>query len=222
MGYDVIVIGAGLSGLSAAALLAKRGLKVTVIEQASTPGGACGIFKRTGAIFDKGVAMLYGFGEKGFNAHRFLFNCLEEPFEVVKHDLLYVVHYRGKKIRFWPDVDRFIEELSGVFPNQKENIEKFYTDMKKMYNHVISETPSYTTPDETNPKESLNGILKHPLSYLKFLSYLNMSTEKLLKNYFTDPEIICFFNNNCSSLFLLDSLEIKSCTISDFICISFL
>ena len=199
MGYDVIVIGAGLSGLSAAALLAKRGLKVSVIEQASTPGGACGIFKRTGAIFDKGVAMLYGFGEKGFNAHRFLFNCLEEPFEVVKHDLLYVVHYRGKKIRFWPDVDRFIEELSGVFPNQKENIEKFYTDMKKMYNHVISETPSYTTPDETNPKESLNGILKHPLSYLKFLSYLNMSTEKLLRNYFTDPEIISFFNKLTST-----------------------
>ena len=199
MGYDVIVIGAGLSGLSAAALLAKRGLKVTVIEQASTPGGACGIFKRAGAIFDKGVAMLYGFGEKGFNAHRFLFNCLEEPFEVVKHDLLYVVHYRGKKIRFWPDVDRFIEELSGVFPNQKENIEKFYTDMKKMYNHVISETPSYTTPDETNPKESLNGILKHPLSYLKFLSYLNMSTEKLLRNYFTDPEIISFFNKLTST-----------------------
>ena len=92
MQYAVIFIGAGLSGLSAASLLAKRGLKTAVIEHASDPGGSCGIFKRNGAIFDQGAAMLYGFGKHGFNAHRFLFNCLEEPFEVVKHDLLYTVH----------------------------------------------------------------------------------------------------------------------------------
>lgn len=92
MEYDVIVIGSGLSGLTAASLLAKQGLHVLVAEHADRPGGSCGIFKRENAIFDQGAAMLYGFGEHGFNAHRFLFNCLEEPFTVVKHELLYVVH----------------------------------------------------------------------------------------------------------------------------------
>ncbi len=199
MGYDVIVIGAGLSGLSAASLLAKRGLKVTVVEQASKPGGSCGIFKREGAIFDQGAAMLYGFGAHGFNAHRFLFNCLEEPFEVVKHDLLYVVHYKGKRIRFWPDIDRFIEELSEVFPAQEEQIRSFYKDMQKLYMHTMSESPNYTTPDETDPKDMIKNIAKHPLSYMKFMSYLNISTEKLLRNYFTDPEIIRFFNKLTST-----------------------
>ena len=33
MSYDVIVIGAGLSGLSAASLLSKRGLRVLVIDK---------------------------------------------------------------------------------------------------------------------------------------------------------------------------------------------
>lgn len=199
MNYDVIVIGAGLSGLSAASLLAKRGLKVVVVEQGSKPGGACGIFKRHGAIFDQGAAMLYGFGEHGFNSHQFLFNCLEESFEVVKHELLYVVHYKGKKIRFWQDIDRFIEELSQVFPNEKENIRRFYKEMQKMYTHVMSESPDYTTPDETNPKNALSNILKHPISYLKFLSYLNISTEKMLKQYFTDSEILKFFNKLTST-----------------------
>lgn len=199
MKYDVIVIGAGLSGLSAAGLLAKRGLKVVVVEQGSEPGGSCGIFKRHGAVFDQGAAMLYGFGKKGFNAHRFLFNCLEESFEVVKHELLYVVHYNGKKIRFWSDIDRFIEELSQVFPMEKENIRRFYKEMQKMYIHVMSETPNYTTPDETNPKDVLRNVVKHPISYLKFLSYLNISTEKLLRQYFQDSEILKFFDKLTST-----------------------
>ena len=37
--YDVIVIGAGIGGLTCGALLAKNGLSVLVIEQHSRPGG---------------------------------------------------------------------------------------------------------------------------------------------------------------------------------------
>ena len=77
MKYDVIAIGGGLSGLTAASLLAKRGLSVAVIEKSYNPGGSCGVFKRGHVTFDIGAAMLYGFGEKGFNAHRFVFNSLE-------------------------------------------------------------------------------------------------------------------------------------------------
>jgi len=64
MSYDVLVIGAGLSGLSAAALLAKRGLRVAVFEKAYQPGGSCGVFRRHGVTFDQGSSMLFGFGEK--------------------------------------------------------------------------------------------------------------------------------------------------------------
>jgi len=143
--------------------------------------------------------MLYGIGEHGFNAHRFLFNCLEEPFEVIKHNLLYTVHYKDHKIRFWSDIDRFIEELSDAFPGQAKNIRRFYKDMQKCYFHVISETPNYTTPDETNPKDSLKDVLKHPLSYIRFLSYLNISADKLLRKYFTDPDILHFFDKLTST-----------------------
>lgn len=199
MQYDVIIIGAGLSGLSAASLLAKRNLKVAVMEHNETPGGTCGIFKRNGVIFDQADTMLYGFGEHGFNAHRFLFNCLEEPFEVVKHHLLYTVFYNGKKIRFWPDIDRFIDELSEVFPGQRKNIQHFYKDMQKCYFHVISQTPNYTTPDETDFRGSFKSVLRHPLSYIRFLSYLNISAEKLLKKYFKDPDILYFFDKLTST-----------------------
>ena len=157
MRYDAVVIGAGLSGLTAASLLAKRGLSVAVIEKADKPGGSCGIFKREGAVFDQGSAMLYGFGEHGFNAHRFVFNCLEEPIDVIRHNLLYTVTFKGHRIRFWPDVDRFAEELSGVFPGQRDNIRRFYRDMSRMYRHVMVENPSYNTADETRPSSALTS-----------------------------------------------------------------
>ena len=199
MQYDVLVIGAGLSGLTAASLLAKRGLHVGVVEHGDTPGGSCGIFKRHGATFDQGSSMLYGFGEKGFNAHRFVMNCLEEPVDVIRHELLYTVHFKGRAIRFWPDMDRFVAELSDVFPAEREGIRRFYADMGKLYRHVMAERPNYTTPDETDPVAGLKSLLRHPLSYLRFLSYLNLSARTLLARYFQDPEIFQFFDKLTST-----------------------
>jgi prolycopene isomerase len=197
--YDVIVIGAGLSGLTAAALLAKRGLKTAVIDKSYNPGGSCGIFKRQQATFDQGSAMLFGFGEKGFNAHRFVFNCLEEPIDIIKHDLLYCVNFKDRRILFWPDIDQFAAELGEAFPSEKENIRRFYRDMNKLYQHVMVENPSHSTADETDPKTGLLSLLWHPVSYARFLSYLNRSARDLLEKYFRDPEIFKFFNKLTST-----------------------
>ena len=46
MQFDVIIIGAGLGGLTAGAKLAKEGKKVLVLEQHDRPGGCATTFKR--------------------------------------------------------------------------------------------------------------------------------------------------------------------------------
>ena len=199
MEYDAIIIGGGLSGLTAGSLLAKRKLKVAVIDKSYNPGGSCGVFKRGNVTFDQGAAMLYGFGEKGFNAHRFVFNCLEEPIDIIRHDLLYCVNFKGKRIRFWADVKNFADELADVFPSEKRNIHRFYNDMMKMYTHVMVETPTYTTADETDRQAALKSIFRHPVSYARFLGMLNKSAKDLLKKYFSDPEIFKFFDKLTST-----------------------
>lgn len=60
-----IVIGAGMGGLAAAALLARRGMQVTVLEAQSAPGGCAGSFASGGLRFDAGATVGCGFHPGG-------------------------------------------------------------------------------------------------------------------------------------------------------------
>lgn len=58
---NVVVIGAGIGGLTTAALLAKAGLDVTVLEAHIYPGGCAGTFYHKGYRFDAGATLAGGF-----------------------------------------------------------------------------------------------------------------------------------------------------------------
>lgn len=66
---NVTVVGAGIGGLTAGALLAKRGYKVLVIEQAFVPGGCASTFQRRGFTFDVGATQVAGLEPGGIH-HR--------------------------------------------------------------------------------------------------------------------------------------------------------
>ncbi|GHO96363.1 dehydrogenase [Reticulibacter mediterranei] len=65
----VIIVGGGLSGLSAAALLAKAGHAVKLFEKASTPGGRARTSQQSGFFFNQGAHAFYlhGAGTKVLN-----------------------------------------------------------------------------------------------------------------------------------------------------------
>jgi len=64
-GMRVIVIGAGIGGLSVAARLARSGLDVTVLEAHIYPGGCAGTFYHQGYRFDAGATLAGGFHPGG-------------------------------------------------------------------------------------------------------------------------------------------------------------
>ena len=60
MDYDVIIIGAGLGGLTAGAKLAKEGMRVLLLEQHDRPGGCASTFTRRGFTMEVGLHEMDG------------------------------------------------------------------------------------------------------------------------------------------------------------------
>ena len=197
--YDVIVVGAGLGGMAAASLLAKRGVSVLMVEQQSKPGGSCTSFRREDVVFDVGTAMLYGFGERGFKPFRFLMNELEEPIDVVAHPTLARMTIEGREVVFWPDVPRFVEELGRLFPEEVEGIRRFYADLYKLYENIVVKNEVVVPPSEYSARQGLRSLLSNPLGMVKMQKLLSTSTQALLEQYFTTPGIFDFFDKLCSA-----------------------
>lgn len=196
---DILVIGAGLGGLTAAALLAKRGLSVLVVERNCQPGGSCGAFRRRGCTLDLGAAMLFGFGERGFNPHRFVMNELEEPFEVYRHEAMYRLRYNGVSVAFWPERERFFGELAKLFPDSIGELEALYRDLEKLYETVVSANSLFLSPTETPRRELLASLLRHPVLEARLLGLLSKNALSLVEKRVTDGAVLEFFNKLTST-----------------------
>jgi len=83
---DVIVIGSGIGGLSAAALLARYGFQVTVCESHTIAGGAAHSFKRQGYRFDSGPSLYSGLSTPSPNPLRQVLDAIGEAVPCVQYD----------------------------------------------------------------------------------------------------------------------------------------
>ncbi len=204
--YDVVVVGGGIGGLTTAAMLAKKGVNTLLIEQHYMPGGCCGAIRRQGITFDIGATVLYGFGEKGLNTHRFVMNELEEDIDMLIRKSIYHMDVAGDIITFWWDFRRFFDELVAVFPNQKKELTDFYGYCYDLYN-VMTRTPLIVPPTEIPPIDNLKMMLRGPLGLIKMMSLTYKSATDLFNEFFTDPKIIAFFDMLTRTFSYVDSAE---------------
>ena len=113
MHSDCIVIGAGYSGLAAAALLVKQGYGVTLLEKHTAIGGCASFFRRKQFTFDVGATTL-----SGLQAHQplgALFMELGISPNLLHVDPGMVIHLDGKKIIRHADLQKWIAEAEHQF-----------------------------------------------------------------------------------------------------------
>lgn len=130
MSKEVIVIGAGIGGLTAGALLARRGYDVTVYEQAYVPGGCASTFKRRGFTFDVGATQVAGLEIGGIHHRIFKELGIDLP-PVTPCDPACAVFLPGetKPISVWRDPEKWQQERQKQFPGS----EPFWQLLAKLF-----------------------------------------------------------------------------------------
>lgn len=128
--YKIIVIGAGIGGLTASALLARRGYQVSIFEQALVPGGCASTFKRRGFTFDVGATQVAGLEPGGI--HHRIFQELEIELPTATFcDPACAVFLPGESepIRVWRDPQQWQAERQRQFPGS----EPFWQLLAKLF-----------------------------------------------------------------------------------------
>ncbi|MDB9526581.1 C-3',4' desaturase CrtD [Oscillatoria sp. CS-180] len=126
----VVVVGAGIGGLTTAALLAHRGYETLVFDQAYVPGGCASTFKRRGFTFDVGATQVAGLELGG--VHQQIFETLNIPLpEASCCDPACAVYLPNEStpISVWRDPEAWQAERQRQFPQS----EPFWQLLKTLF-----------------------------------------------------------------------------------------
>jgi len=191
--YEVIIVGAGIGGLTAGAILAREGIDVLVIEQAHQPGGCCTSFRAGGFTFDAAVSSVKGFGQFGFHVLRTVFDYLNQQVELLPLEIAYSMYFGDQRVDFHHDRLAFTSELGALFPQSAGSILSFLRELDHLYHAVLDcAGPPRPAADEP-PGHRLSLLVRHPVSFLRASRYRRVSTDQIFYRYLDDPLARSFF-----------------------------
>ena len=176
--YDVIVIGAGNGGLTAAASLAKKGLKVLLLERHNIPGGAATSFCRGRFEFEVALHQLSGMGtpeKPGLLRIELDKLGVTQDLEFVElSDLYHVATPDGFRITLRTDRAETLAVLKEKFPHEKDSIQSFFDLMASYANEMIG---AFIFRDPEPSRDKYPNLYKNAFR----------NSKDILDEFFSDP-----------------------------------
>jgi phytoene dehydrogenase-like protein len=160
MDYDVIIIGAGMSGLAAGIRLAYYDKRVCIIEKHYRVGGLNSFYNRGGRKFDVGLHAMTNYVPKGVKLTPLpkLLRQLKlkpEDFALCPQRMS-AIKFPDKTLKFNNDLDFFVQEVVDNFPAQADNFQRL---LKTIFEY--DELNLYAKP--VSAREVVGSIISDPL-----------------------------------------------------------
>jgi all-trans-retinol 13,14-reductase len=184
MEYDVVIIGAGLGGLTAGAKLAREGKKVLLVEQHNQPGGCATTFKRGDFTLEVGLHEMDGLGPRDMKNR--IFGELEVTGNVELIRVPEFYRFVGKNITISipHDAAEATKVLKEAFPDEANGIDAYFEQLLNPKKKAADGGPI----QDTSVGEFLDSIIKNEdlkLVLLGNLGYFHDDPYSLSLAYYT-------------------------------------
>lgn len=183
MNKKVTILGAGISGLSAAAFLAKKGFEVTILEKNATIGGRARQFHKDGFVFDMGPSWYWmpDVFERFYNQFGY---TTSDFYELKRLSPSYRVYWQDHS---YTDVPADMNEMEAWFESLEQGsslkLREFLKDAK--YKYEVGMQDLVFKPSLSLLEFADSRVLKGLLNM-----HLLSSFSKYIRKYFKHPKIL--------------------------------
>jgi len=185
-----IIIGSGISGLTAAATLAQKGFEVSVFEQFSQVGGVTAPFQQDGFRWDLGQLLVEGFGaDEPAGAVLAKLGVLELINTQVDDRGYIFPDFEIKKPVEFGGIRWRIDELKRLFPEEGNGLERYWRDYLRF-------TRVMTIARRLEKATGLQALALNARLYLTLLPLLpkkDWSAQRLMDDYFHSEKLKSVF-----------------------------
>ncbi|MFB5759621.1 phytoene desaturase family protein [Paenibacillus medicaginis] len=180
--YDVIIIGAGLGGLSCAARLSTLGYRTAVFESHTLAGGYATEFRRKGYVFDVALHGVGGLETGSFG--QMLQACgADKGIVPLRKRHPYSIRWQGEIIDIPSDAKAYVQLLKKMFPADQEGIDRLFAGIHRF----AAGFSAFTSP--LSPWRKAAGLMKAGT----FFRWTQMTTWEAVKQFELSDTFTEFF-----------------------------
>jgi len=206
----VVVIGAGISGLSAAIYAQRSGFDVTLCEQHTIAGGMCTSWKRKGYLFEGAVHWLTGSNPKT-ELYRLWkeTGALNDAVKVYTPDIFHAVEWNGQIIYLFRDIEKTVEQLIALSPDDEKRLRRLEKDVK-VFSRMQMPVLDIKGVKMQNPKRMTLGAMLKMLPVFPIIGRLSKISCKDYPEQFKHPGIKSLFHflpDSYSAINLISNLS---------------